>query len=111
MNDLRDVQRIINEFYTQTGQWMEASAEAQVLPPDACWRQAERQLSKGLAELNDLNLSPENRRGFKRLRDAFETVIKACRAGAKGRDKQANQLAEKSGRLLNQYVKEVSSDG
>ncbi|EKN66040.1 hypothetical protein BABA_17392 [Neobacillus bataviensis LMG 21833] len=109
MNDLRDVQRIVVEYYAQTGAWMENVAKAQVLPPDAVWRQAERQLSKGLVKLGELKLSHEDRRGFRLLREGFETMIRACEAGQKGRYQKAEQLVEKSGELLSRYLKAVTT--
>jgi hypothetical protein len=108
MNDIRDIQRIVDEYYGKTGAWMENAAQAQVLPLDATWRHAERQFSIGLVKLGELKLSQEDRRGFRLLRDAFEMVIRACEAGQKGRYQKASQLVGKSGELLNKYLKVVT---
>ena len=109
MNDVRDIQRIVDEYYTKTGAWMDSSARAQVLPLDACWREAERRFCKGLVKLGELKLSQEDRRGFRLLRDAFEMVIRACEAGQKGRYQKAEQLGAKSGELLSRYLKVVTT--
>ncbi|MBY0144255.1 hypothetical protein [Neobacillus niacini] len=109
MNTLSDVQRVVDEYYTKTGQWMQNAAQAQALPVDATWRQAERQYSKGLAELKKLKLSQEDRRGFRLLRDGFEMMIRACEAGQKGRYQKAEQLGAKSGELLSGYLKVVTT--
>jgi hypothetical protein len=108
VNDLRDVQRIVDEYYRKTGEWMESSAQAQVLPLDACWREAERRFSKGLVKLGELKLSQEDRRGFRLLRDGFQTAIFACEVAQKGRYQKASQLAGKSGELLSRYLKVVT---
>lgn len=100
-----DIQRIIDQYYTRTGRWMQHAAESQALPLDVCWRRAEREFAKGLAELKRLNLTKQSRH----VRTAFETILRACQAGAKGRYDKAQALAEKSGALLAKYVKEVST--
>jgi hypothetical protein len=111
MNNLRDVQRIVDQYFTKTGVWMENVAQAQVLPVDACFREAERRFSKGLVKLGELKLSQEDRRGFRLLRDGFETAIQACESGQKGRYQKASQLVGKSGELLSRYLKVVERNG
>jgi hypothetical protein len=108
VNDLKDVQRIVEDYYRKTGDWMENAAQAQALPVDACFREAERRFSKGLVKLGELKLSQEDRRGFRLLRDGFETAIQACEAGQKGRYQKASQLVGKSGELLSRYLKVVT---
>jgi hypothetical protein len=108
MNDIRDIQRIVDEYYGKTGAWMENAAQAQALPLDACFREAQRRFSIGLVKLGELKLSQEDRRGFRLLRDGFETAIQACEAGQKGRYQKASQLVGKSGELLSRYLKVVT---
>jgi hypothetical protein len=107
LNDLRDVKHIVDEYYTKTGAWMDKAAQTQAFSPEACWREAERRFSVGLVKLGELKLSQEDRRGFRLLREAFETVIFACEVGQKGRYKKAKDLGLKSALLLMRYKKEV----
>jgi uncharacterized membrane protein YccC len=105
--DEMDIQRIIDQYYTKTGRWMQNTAESQALPLDVCWRHAEREFAKGLAELRRLKPTQQSRH----VRAAFETILRACQAGAKGRYDKAQSLAVKSGEFLAKYVKEVSRHG
>lgn len=110
MNNLNDVKHIIDEYYTKTGAYMEKAEASRAWPPIHYFKEAEKKFSAGLAELNKLKLSKEDRQHFKLLRDSFQTVIKACQDGAKGRYDKSSQLALESGKLLMQY-KEVRSGG
>lgn len=72
-------------------------------------RLAEYNFSKGLAKLAELQLSPEERKGIRSLRNAFEYAIKGSKEFQKGRYDKAAEHAGKSSYFADRYAGAISA--
>lgn len=72
-------------------------------------RLAEFNFSKGLAKLKELKLSPEERKGIRSLRNAFEYAIKGSKEFQKGQYDKAGEYIGKSSFYADKYAGAISS--
>lgn len=95
---LQDVKNIVDNHYIKAGQFLEQgyedSTQAQV---------AEDMFSDGLSKLKKLNLSPEDQKNIRLLRQSFEYAIKSCRALSRNKRYGSEQLMKKSAEFAGRY--------
>lgn len=105
MNDLNDVLQIIDEYYTRVGEWALKEREKGKTLDDAnrIFRESERRHREGLAKLNALKLSRDDRRHFSLLRDGFKLMIKSAQQGQRGKYDKSVISAQKAALLMAKY--------
>lgn len=103
MNTIEDVQKIIVEYYLNTGAQMKLVEDNEAGVFEGA-RQAEIQFVEGLVQLERLKLSPADRRHFKLLRGAFYDVITAMREIRKGNNFKAAKFSKQSIEKVSRYV-------
>ncbi|MCG7346382.1 hypothetical protein MHZ92_19950 [Sporosarcina sp. ACRSL] len=102
MNTKEDIQRLVIEYYYGTGKQMQQVEDLSKVYEGA--RVAESRFMEGLAQLEKLKLTPEDRRHFSLLREAFYDVIRSMREIRKGNHTKATQYGSQSGEKAFRYT-------
>ncbi len=102
LNTSQDVKQIVDRYYTQTGALMHAVKEGDDIEKAA--KVAESRFIEGLAQLERLKLSADDRRNFKLVRESFCEIIKAMREMQRGNFEKADKHTQMSGEKAVRYA-------
>lgn len=94
MNTIEDVQKLVINYYFQTGVQMQQVESLDKVVEGA--KQAELRFTEGLKQLEQLKLSPADRRNLKLLREAFYLIIRSMREISKGNHFKASKYGSQS---------------
>lgn len=109
LNNLNDVRRIVDEYYTKTGDFLEHESKVSRKTPEKLFGEAKARFVEGSEKLRHLKLLPKDRQNFSLLRETFNYAIKSCEAGEKGNYDKAVELMEISATYAARYSLAVSS--
>lgn len=93
IKELQELQKLTQDHVVRAGQILlygSKNKDAQAA------KRAEKLLGEGLTKLKKMDLSPENRRNIRLLRNAIEYAIKSARALQKGQYDKVEQLMHKA---------------
>lgn len=101
IKQLEELQKIVQDHFIRGGQILEYGSENRDM--DAAER-AEACFKEGYNKLMHLNLSRENRRNIKLLKNALEYAIKSAEELKKGRHNKAINFMQISSEYANRYT-------
>jgi hypothetical protein len=111
-NDLNEVVAIVNEHITQLGQWVTAQQTKckSLEDVDAVFIRAENNSKLGLAKLDALKLSPENKEHFDFVRLIFKNQIAAFNYGTRRNYRKAVKVAKQTEKLAKSFERRVKKN-
>lgn len=107
MDTAKEIISIYNRHFYGVGKWMQLKSAnpSHEDTPQKIFRQAAEMGEEGIKKLNSLKLSPQDRRHFLLMREAFEMFIKANRFGAFGNYQKAEEKGYEAAVLASEYFK------
>ncbi len=98
-HDLNDVRRIVEEYYTQTGDMLQMRYDMEAL------KVAEQRFNEGMWKLQSLHLSKEDKKGMHLIRLAFQHATASMQHFQKGNDHVALGFMRKASMAVDRYIR------